>query len=252
MKKTDESSSFKKAINSMVYVFLADGFEETEALQTIDILRRCGLKVQTLSVTGRRVVEGAHGIVVKADSLFRRNHTREAEAFVIPGGMQGAQTLKSNGLLLLSIKHYCARGTYIAAICAGPMVLGSAGVLKGRHMTCYPSLENQMGENIHYHPECFVVRHDNIITGSGPAATTCFAFTLAEVLVGGNIVEQVKKEMLFPSVDVPQNRAVCYKGASDVPCNLNGVNGMLLKEEQTERNEENSIFRGADADGLIF
>ena len=179
----------------MVYVFLADGFEETEALQTIDILRRCGLKVQTLSVTGRRVVEGAHGIVVKADSLFRRNHTREAEAFVIPGGMQGAQTLNSNGLLLLSIKHYCARGTYIAAICAGPMVLGHLGLLQGRRATCYPGFEGEL-KGAHYTAEPVTV-DGNIITGKGPGASMAYGYTLIEILREKRIADTLKKGMMY-------------------------------------------------------
>lgn len=77
----------------MIYLFLADGFEDVEAIGTIDILRRCGLQVQTLSVSGKRVVTSAHGVVIKADSIFRKNHLLNCEAMVFPGGLKGAESM---------------------------------------------------------------------------------------------------------------------------------------------------------------
>ncbi len=235
----------------MTYVFLADGFEEIEALGTVDILRRCGLAVQTLSVTGRRVVEGAHGLVVKADSLFRRNHMRDAEVIVIPGGLKGAQTLYSNQILRQVLIQQYARGTVLAAICAGPIVLDACGLLEGRHMTCYPSMETQMECKLHYHSDCYVVCHDNVVTAAGPAATRCFAFTLAERFAGAETTEKVKADMLFSNIDIPMNRAVYYSGTSDVPVNHFAQRSAALKSEGAVP-EAPHIFQGADADDLIF
>ncbi len=180
----------------MVYLFLADGFEETEAIGTADVLRRCGVEVQTLSVTGKRVVTGAHGIVVKADSLFRKNHILHSQGLVLPGGLKGTETLRSNPLLRLTLQQRAKQGELIAAICAAPIVLGAAGVLNGVHATCYPGLEDQLGGAI-AHDSHYVVEDGNFITGCGPAATTYFAFAIAARIASPAIVAQVKREMLL-------------------------------------------------------
>lgn len=187
----------------MIYLMLADGFEEIETVGTIDILRRCGLNVQTLSVTGKRVVTGAHGLIVKADSLFRKNHLIHCDAIVLPGGMKGAETMynKSNSVLQLAIAQQSHEGTLIAAICAAPMVLGKAGVLKGKHATIYPGLESYIDGAI-IHRESIVIEHDNIITAAGPAATRLFAFAIARRLVANpSIVDQVERAMLYGGLD---------------------------------------------------
>lgn len=185
----------------MVYLFLADGFEEIEALGTIDILRRCGLMVQTLSVTGKRVVSSARGLEVKADSVFRKNHLVNCEALVIPGGLKGTESMMKNAVLRQAIASQYNQGACIAAICAGPMVLYSANILQFKHFTMYPGLQENM-EKVFYHNEAFVVVHDNIITGCGPAATHLFAVTLARHLVKDlAIVDQVEREMCFTGYD---------------------------------------------------
>lgn len=194
-------------------MFISDGFEETEAVGTIDILRRCGLEVQTLSVTGRRVVTGDHGIVLKADSLFRKNHLHNVEAIVLPGGLKNARTLASNSVLRQTIQFHYQQGAVVAAICAAPIVLGAAGMLKGKHVTCYPSLSSELSEVI-YHRECYSVRCGNIITGAGPAATRYFAFTIANALADKDVVEQVAKDMLFPLDQQASQDAANYDGNS--------------------------------------
>ena len=179
----------------MVYVILADGFEDIEALGTTDILRRCGLQVQTLSITGKRVVTSAHDLVVKADSLFRKNHLDYCDALVLPGGSKGAETLLGNGILRLTLQHQFAKGALIAAICAAPMVLDAAGILKGKHATIYPTMRTYLSDAI-YHDNAYVVEHDNVITGSGPAATPHFAFAIAKRLVKTPAaVDEVARQM---------------------------------------------------------
>lgn len=196
----------------MVYLLLADGFEEIETIGTIDILRRCGLQVQTLSVTGKRVVNGAHGLIVKADSLFRKNHIVHCDALVLSGGSKGAETMYKNSILRLTISQQAHEGTLVAAICAAPMVLGAAGVLKGKHATIYPGLEQYIDGAI-VHREALVVEHDNIITAAGPAATRLFAFAVARRLASNpSVVDQVERDMLYAGFDSSVNQVIKFNG----------------------------------------
>lgn len=196
----------------MVYLLLADGFEEIETIGTIDILRRCGLQVQTLSVTGKRVVNGAHGLIVKADSLFRKNHIVHCDALVLPGGSKGAETMYKNSILRLTISQQAHEGTLVAAISAAPMVLGAAGVLKGKHATIYPGLEQYIDGAI-VHREALVVEHDNIIIAAGPAATRLFAFAVARRLASNpSVVDQVERDMLYAGFDSSVNQVIKFNG----------------------------------------
>lgn len=194
----------------MIYLILADGFEEMEAIGTIDILRRCGLQVQTLSITGKRVVVSARGVIVKADSLFRKNHLIHCDALILPGGLKGAETMNKNAVLRLAISQQCHEGTIIAAICAAPMVLGTAGVLKGKHATIYPGMEEHI-EGAIFHREAYVIEHDNVITAAGPAATRLFACAIARRLVSNpTIVEQIESDMLFEGYDKSQEQVLRF------------------------------------------
>lgn len=123
----------------MVYVFLADGFEEMEALSPVDILRRAGIEVKTVGVTGE-LVTGAHGIVVKADTT-RYTLDSSVEMIVIPGGSKGAETLGASEEIARVIEWCTANGVKTAAICAGPSVLGKNGALRGKKATCFPGFE---------------------------------------------------------------------------------------------------------------
>lgn len=194
----------------MIYLFLADGFEDIEAIGTLDILRRCGLQVQTLSVTGKRVVTSARGLVVKADSMFRKNHLLHCEAIILPGGLKGAEAMAKNGVLKSTIYQQSQIGTLIAAICAAPMVLGSAGVVKGKHVTIYPGMEEHV-EGAICHREAYVIEHENLITAAGPAATRLFACSIARrLVVNPSIVDQVEKDMLFEGYDKSQEQVLKF------------------------------------------
>lgn len=186
----------------MVYVFLADGFEDIEALGTVDILRRCGLEVKTLSISGKRVVVSAHDITVKADSFFRKNHLIHCDAIVLPGGGQGAELLAENTVLRLAIQQQHFQKKIIAAICAAPKVLAQAGILSGRHVTMYPGMEECLPDDCTYHDDAFVVEDGNVITGCGPGATHLFALTIANRLTNGSgIANQVALGMCYTSLD---------------------------------------------------
>lgn len=186
----------------MVYLLLADGFEEIEAFGTIDILRRCGIQVQTLSVTGRRVAISARDIEVKCNSVFRRSIAEKAEAIILPGGLKCMETLADSTLIRSTLRDQAYNDAIIAAICASPVVLGKAGLLQGKHATVYPGMQKEL-TGAHYHSDAMVVEDGNIITGCGPAATHYFAFTIARRLVSNSaIVDEIE-------------RGMCYKGYYD-------------------------------------
>lgn len=178
-----------------VYVFLADGFEEIEALATVDVLRRAGVKVTTVSINPAEVVTGAHGVPVVADVLFDDAALADADLLVLPGGMPGAANLDAHEGVCAALKAQAESGKCLAAICAAPMVLGHLSLLVGKKATCYPGFEGELdGAEYTAAP---VEKDGNIITGKGPAVVLPFAYALAETLVGGEVVAQVKAGMLY-------------------------------------------------------
>lgn len=178
-----------------VIVLLAEGFEEGESLETVDILRRCGITCITVSIK-EKTVTGCNGISVFADGLFDEINFDEADMIVLPGGMPGAQNLKEDQRVIRLIQKFMDEGKYVGAICAAPMVLKEAGVTKGRKVTSYPADKyRDLFENAQYVDDEIVVQDGNLITSRGPATVFPFAYTLAEVL-GGN-VESVKERMLY-------------------------------------------------------
>ena len=163
-------------------VFLATGFEETEAVGTIDILRRGNIETVTVSVTGSKTVTGVHNIQVIADELFESIDCCAYDALVLPGGGPGSEMLnKHEGLRKAIVKHY-ENNKLIAAICASPRVFGSLGLLKGKNATCYPGIEPELtGATISNEP---AVTDGNIITGRGPALVFDFSLAILNYLHG--------------------------------------------------------------------
>ena len=165
-----------------IFVFLADGFEEIEAITPIDVLRRAGLNVQTVSVMEEQIVAGAHGIPVVADKMFADIHLEDAEMLLLPGGLPGATNLDAHQGLSDMIMAFASEGKALAAICAAPLVFGNRGLLQGKKATCYPGFEKQIPSGIF--TDSLVEVGDNIVTGRGPAATLQFAYTLLDCLGG--------------------------------------------------------------------
>lgn len=178
-----------------VYVFLATGFEDIEALATVDILRRGGVEVRTVSVTGSEYVETAHGVTVRADVLFDEAALGDAELLVLPGGMPGAANLNAHEGVRRVLMEHNGRGGKIAAICAAPMVLGGLGMLLGKRATCYPGFEKYLIGAEYTHE--LVVTDCNITTGEGPAATFPFAYELLSLLTDSETSRQVAEGMMF-------------------------------------------------------
>ncbi|MFZ1237248.1 MAG: DJ-1 family glyoxalase III [Prevotella sp.] len=179
-----------------VYEFLAEGFEEVEGLAPVDILRRGGVDIKTVSVTGSQWVESSHGVTFKADLQFEDiSHFDDADMLILPGGMPGAVHLKEHkGLNELLQKHF-KQGKRIGAICAGPMVLGNLGILKGKRATCYPGFEKYL-EGAEYTGELITV-DQNITTAKGPAAAFIFGFYILTQVTSMENAAKVKDGMLI-------------------------------------------------------
>ena len=169
----------------MNYIFLDNGFEEIEAITTIDLLRRANIALTTISVTGQAMVTGAHDIIVKADALFADADFSDAEMLILPGGATKLHECKP--LCDLLLKHN-AEEKLIAAICAAPSVLGRLGILEGKQATCYPGFEEYLGES---YVDGLVVESKNIISAKGPGLSADFAVCLIEKLANTEIADQV-------------------------------------------------------------
>lgn len=169
----------------MNYIFLDNGFEEIEAITTIDLLRRANIELTTVSVTGVESVLGAHNIAVKADKLFQDIDFSNAEMLILPGG--ATQLFERKPLCELLVQHN-QENKLIAAICAAPAVLGQLGILQGKQATCYPGFESHLGES---YVGGLVVESKNVITAKGPGLSSDFAFCIIEKLAGNEIADQV-------------------------------------------------------------
>ena len=178
----------------MVYVFLADGFEEIEALTPVDLLRRAGVRVTTLGVGGKWEIVGSHGITVTADAPDTAFDDNAPQMIVLPGGMPGAANLDASPIVAAALEKAASSGGFLAAICAAPMVLGHRGYLAGKQATCYPGFENELkGAETRRAP---VVRDGNVITGAGMGVATEFALALVEALCGGDKAAALAKGIL--------------------------------------------------------
>jgi len=175
-----------------IFVFLITGFEEIEAVATIDVLRRAGLNVKTISLINDKTVTGSHGIPVTADLLFEEVPFDQAELLVLPGGTPAYNNHEG---LKKEIKAFYDKGEKVAAICASPMVFGGLGILKGRKATCYPSFEEYL-EGAILHTDQPVVVDGNVITGKGPGLTIDFALALVEILSGKAKRDEVAGQLL--------------------------------------------------------
>ena len=178
-----------------VYVHLATGFEELEALSPVDVLRRGGVDVKTVSVTGEKTVVGSHGIPVTADLLFSEADYENCEMIVLPGGLPGATNLGAHEGLCGKIREFFSAGKYTAAICAAPMVFGALGILEGKKATIYPGLEAELKGAVPTGE--LVVTDGTVITGKGPGAALPFALKLLALLADQETADAVGSGMLI-------------------------------------------------------
>lgn len=175
-----------------VLVPLAEGFEEIEAVTIIDVLRRAGLQVTT-AFLDKNPVKGAHDIMVTADRSIDEITSAGFDTIVLPGGMPGSKNLKENNRVVSLVREIYAKGSYVSAICAAPMVLEEAGVLKGKKATSYPGFEK--GLSIDEYLKDPVVVDKNVVTGRGPGCAIPFALKLVELFLNAGAADELKKSM---------------------------------------------------------
>ena len=178
----------ERMVNFMVYILLADGFEEIEALCPLDLLRRAGVETKTVSITEKRAVTGSHGITVTAD-LTAENSLSDIEMLVLPGGMPGSTNLDGSKFCDGLVRNAAKSGAYLAAICAAPLVLGRRGLLVGKEAVCFPGFENELvGAHL---SDKRVVRDGKIITAIGMGAALEFGLALVEIFCGKETAEKL-------------------------------------------------------------
>lgn len=181
-----------------VVVFLAEGFEEIEALTVVDLLRRANVTCDTCSLKEKEVM-GAHNITIVADKIIDKLDIIEYDAIILPGGMPGSINLKECEKVVAWVKEFNEKGKLVAAICAAPIVLGQAEIVKGRKVTSYPGFEGELKEAVYC--EEVVVEDNNIITSRGPATAIYFALKLIETLVDRNTADMLKKGIMLEFVE---------------------------------------------------
>ena len=178
----------------MVYVTLADGFEEIEAITPIDILRRADIAVTTVSISDNLTVTGAHGICVTADKTMSQINPQDMEALILPGGA-GHELLDASNEGHALINHALSNNLYIAAICAAPSILGKKMLLDGKNATCFPGFEQYLyGANI---KKDKVVTDGKIVTAKGAGAAAEFGFEICSLLKGKDTAEALRKIMQY-------------------------------------------------------
>ena len=179
----------------MITVFLANGFEEVEAITPVDIMRRAGLDVRTVYIYDSPMVTGAHKVPIQADMVFCQVDFSQVDLIVLPGGLPGYTNLDACEPLCQAIKKHTEGGKPVAAICAAPLVLGHLGLLVGRKATCYPGVEPELtGATC---TGAMVEVDGNIITGKGPAAAFEFGYTLVEQLKSPEATLLLRDGMLY-------------------------------------------------------
>ena len=177
-----------------VFVFLATGFEEIEAIATIDVLRRADIDVEIVSITREKMVTGAHGVVVQTDALFDNCDFSKGEMLILPGGMPGAQHLEECKPLIELVKEYHEKGKYLAAICAAPMILGNLGLLNGKEAISYPGFEKYLKGAVLSSQK--VARSGQLITGKGPGVSIDFALKIVETLKSKELSDKLREMMM--------------------------------------------------------
>lgn len=179
-----------------VYVFLADGCEEIEALTPVDLLRRAGEEVVTVSVMGRKDITSSHKITILADELIENCDLTSADLLVLPGGMPGTLNLGACEPLTRALLAQHGAGKKVAAICAAPSVLGGLGIAEGRKVVCFPGFEDKMtGAEVLAVP---TVTDGNVTTGRGMGAATDFALQLIAVLQGEEAARAMAAKIVYP------------------------------------------------------
>lgn len=179
----------------MVYMLLGTGFEETEAIAPLDLMRRAGIDVMTVGVNGKTVY-GGHGIGIEADIALEQMDLTALEMIVLPGGLGGVSSVRASREAMEALRFAWENEKYVAAICAGPTVLADLHITDGLNATCYPGCENNMG-SAHILPDAPCVQDGKLITGTSAGCAIPFGLALIAALKGQDAANAVKDQIVI-------------------------------------------------------
>ena len=179
----------------MVYMLLGTGFEETEAVAPLDLLRRAGVDVKTVGVTGK-IVYGSHNIGIEADITIDQLDLNDLEMIILPGGLGGVASARASKEALNALSWAWNNGKHVAAICAGPTVLADLGITDGKHATCFPGCEEQMGSAL-MAENAAAVTDGRLITGTSAGCAIPFGLELITALKGKEMAEKIAKQIVI-------------------------------------------------------
>ena len=179
----------------MVYLLLGTGFEETEAIAPLDLLRRAGVDVMTVGINGK-VVYGGHKIGIEADIELREMDLTDLEMIILPGGLGGVASVRASKEAMDTLQFAWDNGKYVAAICAGPTVLADLGITSGKNVTCFPGCEDGMGDAI-VAEDAAAVRDGRLITGTSAGCAIPFGLELVKALKGEQEAERIRKQIVI-------------------------------------------------------
>ena len=179
----------------MVYMLLGTGFEETEAIAPLDLLRRSGVQVLTVGVDGK-TVKGGHGIEIVADITISQMDLTDLEMIILPGGLGGVATARASAPALAALRFAWENDKYVAAICAGPTVLADLGITAGKKATCYPGCEEGMAD-AQMIPDAACVRDGKLITGTSAGCAVAFGLELVKALKGEAAAQEIARQIVI-------------------------------------------------------
>lgn len=179
----------------MVYMLLGTGFEETEAIAPLDLLRRAGVEVLTVGVGGKTVY-GGHGIGIEADITLAQVDLTDLEMVILPGGLGGVASVRACQEAMDLLSFAWENDKFVAAICAGPTVLADLGITDGKNATCYPGCEDGMG-NAHVHADVPCVRDGKLITAASAGCAIPFGLALIAALKGQPVADAIRAQIVI-------------------------------------------------------
>lgn len=179
----------------MIYMLLGTGFEETEAIAPLDLLRRAGLSVSTVGINGKTIY-GSHGIGVEADLQLHQMDLTDLDMIILPGGLRGVASIQASEAALEAVRFAWENGKYVAAICAAPTILAGLGITDGRNATCYPGCEENMGK-ARMVPNAAAVTDGRLITGTSAGCAIPFALALIAALKGQQAADAIAQQIVI-------------------------------------------------------
>ena len=179
----------------MVYMLLGTGFEETEAVAPLDLLRRAGVEIMTVGVNGK-IIYGSHNIGIEADIELHEMDLTALDMIILPGGLGGVTSVRASQEAMHALKFAWDNGKYVAAICAGPTVLAELGITSGKQATCFPGCEGGMGDAVMI-PNAAAVTDGRLITGTSAGCAIPFGLELIKALKGEQEAERIQKQIVI-------------------------------------------------------